>query len=58
MSEKPSTSAKKISEKTASASPCSSAGSRPDTATVKGTVAQRGMAKKGPMDRYSAQVKK
>ena len=59
MSENASTTTKNTSEKIASASDwLEPAGIRVATATVKGVVAQRGMAKKGPMVRYSAQVKK
>ncbi len=55
-SEKNSTSAKKITEKTASSvtAPPVSSGSTP---MVKLVAAQRGMAKSGPIVRYSAQVK-
>ena len=59
LSENASTTTKNTSEKIASASDwLEPAGIRVATATVKGVVAQRGMAKKGPMVRYSAQVKK
>ena len=55
-SEKNSTSAKKITENTTSAVPASppSSGSTP---MVKLVAAQRGIAKSGPIVRYSAQVK-
>ena len=53
-----STTAKNASENTASATPCHApAGSTRSMPTVYETVAHRGMAKNGPMVRYSAQVK-
>ena len=56
-SESTATTAKNASENSASASPLPSAPTSGCIPSVKGTVAQRGMAKNGPMVRYSAQVK-
>ena len=56
-SESAATMAKNASENRASARERPSAPTSGSTPRVKGTVAQRGMAKKGPMVRYSAHVK-
>ena len=57
-SEKYSTTRKNSAENTHSASPACSPGRRGWMPTLKDTVAVRGMANRGPMERYNAQVKK
>ena len=56
-SENAATMVKNTNENSASARPLCSAPTSGSTPRVKGTVAQRGIAKNGPMVRYSAQVK-